>query len=1138
MKHKKSLSALLAAVMILGSASNSVFPVSANDSDSSIQQSAETASGDELTNNTIENNGEASSTDSEEISNTESEETITSENDSTENAADVGSLETEKSSEADGQENAESETDKKDSDDISSYAVQASDGISEVSSDALDMTADIRKRTEWTDKTNGDGQITLQYKSNSGEIEKLKKMNVVLVQDKSGSMDSNYGYNLEVARKGWKTPAETIKYPRRLFGTNENGQLEPWTESLSGYIEKQQNYSGTLNSTMTVNGKTYTGFRSDYFTNGEMAYNSPCQADDHFYLTVAEDTISNIPAWTMVAGQALYNISKTDLHHYKKIGSDRNTMKKWLNDGYRVISMDTGQYWEYKDGELKKITISSGNPVYFVDLSQLVQYNGNWILSTCGDNECKGNDRLSKSQEFLTNIVDYIQNSNSGSEIAYVPFWGDVPNNGTWSNASGDDAGKKLTDDNTGRMTSFSNVTKLDFTTSYETIRNQIANSFTYDGTNWNRAFKNTLDYLNGKDKENNLVIFLTDGMPQGTAGKSVDLNNPYINGDEEITYNEKTQSVIKHLQDVATVYACGVCINKADSSGATGRMEMIDSDGKPAYADTLDQFAALQKTILKRLEQNYKARIEGREAFYKDTIKEPFELDLEKLQKDETKWRLEWRLVTKPSTEMIYGVPKNVYEAASEKGVKYVYVESTKTVYWYIGSMTVGGYEAEGHTVSFPIKYSDYNTPTDGDIKLTSNTEQKLTYITTQDENTVREKTMKSPQIIFNRKEPTITVEKNVTGTTFSKDMQYRFVYSKTKQESGTIKSPVGEVTVTVKKESATGSAVISDVKPGTYYFYEVDKDNTMISSEVQEVTVSENAEITTEAASNSVPESATSSENETLDNRNNVLRITGDSRNVSFTNEYVDISVKKVWDDQNYADRPKKVTVWLLRNDEKIQSMTLSAENDWQGKFENLEKKDASGKDYSYTIKEDEVIGYESKVEQSKDDQNSYTITNKLILGNVKIHKLDSDGKTPLEGVTFELRDSADKVVSTKTSGSDGEVLFENIVPGKYTITETKTVPGHTLLKEPIELTIPMELTKDEIDKMGVEDGKYVSYPESGKYFIYDFTYEVTNHATFQPPFTGGKIPLGMYISLIAGMLLLGGIIIEMFYKKRKSH
>lgn len=1134
MKHKKSLSALLAAVMILGSASNSVFPVSANDSDSSIQQSAETASGDELTNNTIENNGEASSTDSEEISNTESEETITSENDSTENAADVGSLETEKSSEADGQENAESETDKKDSDDISSYAVQASDGTSEVSSDALEMTADIRKRTEWTDETNGDGQITLQYKSNSGEIEKLKKMNVVLVQDKSGSMDSNYGYNLEVARKGWKTSSEVINYPIRIFGPS--GSTDPWTESLSGYIEKQQNYSGTLNSTMTVNGKTYTGFRDEYFTNGEMAYNSPCQADDHFYLTVAEDTISNIPAWTMVAGQALYNISKTDLHHYKKIGSDRDTMKKWLNDGYRVISMDTGQYWEYKDGELKKITISSGNPVYFVDLSQLVQYNGNWILSTCGNNECKGNDRLSKSQEFLTNIVNYIQNSNSGSEIAYVPFWGDVPNNGKWSNASGNADGNQLTDDNTGRMTSFSNVTKLDFTTSYDTIRNQIANSFTYDGTNWTRAFKNTLDYLKGKDKENNLVIFLTDGMPQGTAGKQADLHNPYINGDEEITYNGKKQSVINHLKEVATVYACGVCINKADNSGVTERMTMVDSDKTPAYADTLDQFGKLQDTILERLEQKYKASIEGREAFYKDTIKEPFELDLEKLQKNTTEW-LKWRVLDTESTDTIYGVPKNVYDAAIQSGIKYVYVKSTKTVYWYIGAMQTGGYDDNEHTVSFPIKYADYEKTTSGkDLALTSNTEQKLTYITTQDENTVREKTMKSPQIIFNRKEPTITVEKNVTGTTFSKDMQYRFVYSKTKQESGTIKSPVGEVTVTVKKESATGSAVISDVKPGTYYFYEVDKDNTMISSEVQEVTVSENAEITTEEASNSVPESATSSENETLVNRNNVLRITGDSRTVSFTNEYVDISVKKVWDDQNYADRPKKVTVRLLRNDEEIDSMTLSADNDWQGKFENLEKKDASGKDYSYTIKEDEVIGYESKVEQSKDDQNFYTITNKLILGNVKIHKLDSDGKTPLEGVTFELRDSADKVVSTKTSGSDGEVLFENIAPGKYTITETKTVPGHTLLKEPIELTIPMELTKAEIDK--VEEGKYVSYPESGKYFIYDFTYEVTNHATFQPPFTGGKIPLGMYISLIAGMLLLGGIIIEMFYKKRKSH
>ena len=224
-------------------------------------------------------------------------------------------------------------------------------------------------------------------------------------------------------------------------------------------------------------------------------------------------------------------------------------------------------------------------------------------------------------------------------------------------------------------------------------------------------------------------------------------------------------------------------------------------------------------------------------------------------------------------------------------------------------------------------------------------------------------------------------------------------------------------------------------------------------------------------------------------------------------------------------------------MLNLEKIQSMELSEDNQWQGTFKNLEKKDASGNEYSYTIKEDEVVGYEATVEESVDDENTYTITNKLILGNVKIHKLDSDGKTPLEGVTFELRDSNDKLVDTQVSGNDGELVFKDIIPGKYIITETKTVPGHTLLKDPIELTVPMELTEKQIKDMGIAEGKYVSYPESDKYYIYEFTYEVTNHATFQPPVTGGKISLGTYIPLLAGMLILSGIVFEIFLKRKKK-
>ena len=76
----------------------------------------------------------------------------------------------------------------------SEYQVMAMD------TSVTNLSANIRKRTQWTDETNGNGKVTLQYTSNSGTINGTEDMNLVLIQDKSGSTDCNYGYNLEVVR--------------------------------------------------------------------------------------------------------------------------------------------------------------------------------------------------------------------------------------------------------------------------------------------------------------------------------------------------------------------------------------------------------------------------------------------------------------------------------------------------------------------------------------------------------------------------------------------------------------------------------------------------------------------------------------------------------------------------------------------------------------------------------------------------------------------------------------------------------------------------------------------------------------------------------------------------------------------------
>lgn len=988
--------------------------------------------------------------------------------------------------------------------------------------DDIDVTADIRKRAEWTDETNGDGKITLEYKATMGNKTALKDMNVVLVQDKSGSMDSNYGYNLERVRQGWSTRADSKFYPARLFGSDGK---TVWTESIEWLSGKGNDYFNFLNKNLSG----YSGFRKDgndtYLTNGEMNYNSPCQVKDHYYLTIKEDTTSNIPAWTMVSGRSLYNISSTDLHHYVKIKvTDKKEYLNYTQDNRRVVKLNPGDKYCDESGEVKKAT----EEMYFLDVTHLDNYNGSWILSTCGEEECQKNDRLAKSQEFMISIVNHIKSLNPNNKIAYVPFWGDVPNNGTWSNASSKN-GSGLYADNEGRLTEHEGVTKLDFTSDYDVIKNQISNSFTYDGTNWSRAFYNTSQLIQNSQETNSkdtLVIFLTDGMPQGTAGKPEDYNNPEIDGTTQI-------NALRNIQGV-TIYACGVGVNESDTTGLATRLNNIDSTKKAVYARNTDEFETLQKTILDRIDSQYKITVKGENAFYKDVIDtDNFVINEEKIA-NAPLWKI---LETGGANNETYQVPQNVYDAA-KNGAEYIYVRDTHTVYWAIGDLDPAGYNAGGHSVSFPIKYKNYTTVTEGDISLKSNTEQKLTYNTTLGDKRTVETAI--PQIVFNRPLASVTITKNVSGANFTEDKTFKFAYTTTQQTGSTVQSPLGTVTVTVPEGQTSGIGTISELSAGTYYVYEVDNQGNKISAEEQIITVTETPEIRTEPKSSTVPASATASDKEDLANANNVLRITLQRNDVSFTNEYVKVNVTKTWSDEGYTQRPASVTIELLRNGEKIDSMELSDANNWQGSFENLEKKDASGRAYAYTINEVEIPGYVTTISDPTINGNeySYTVTNTLLRGSITIQKKDGNGKD-LEDATFELKNAAGKIVQTVTSGSDGKVEFKDLLPDTYTITETKTPSGHMLLKDPIEVTIPMKLTEQQVNDQKVDKNKCKIYTENGEnvYWVYDFTYEITNGMSFDIPIAGGVITVQMYVPLIAGILLLC-VAAALLLRKKKDH
>ncbi|NEW63359.1 LPXTG cell wall anchor domain-containing protein [Granulicatella sp. zg-ZJ] len=82
--------------------------------------------------------------------------------------------------------------------------------------------------------------------------------------------------------------------------------------------------------------------------------------------------------------------------------------------------------------------------------------------------------------------------------------------------------------------------------------------------------------------------------------------------------------------------------------------------------------------------------------------------------------------------------------------------------------------------------------------------------------------------------------------------------------------------------------------------------------------------------------------------------------------------------------------------------------------------------------------------------------TVRNTVKKADVVLTKTDADTNSPLEGVTFELR-QGDKVVGTsKTTDAKGKVRFEQIPYGDYTLVETQTLENYVLDSTPIEVQV----------------------------------------------------------------------------------
>ncbi|MCU5226074.1 Cna B-type domain-containing protein, partial [Bacillus tropicus] len=154
------------------------------------------------------------------------------------------------------------------------------------------------------------------------------------------------------------------------------------------------------------------------------------------------------------------------------------------------------------------------------------------------------------------------------------------------------------------------------------------------------------------------------------------------------------------------------------------------------------------------------------------------------------------------------------------------------------------------------------------------------------------------------------------------------------------------------------------------------------------------------------------------------------------------------KTWNDDNAKDRPEMIKVDLLQNGKVVDTKDVTVTTNWKYTFEKLQAYDANGAAYKYTVKEQAVPGYESKV-------NGTDITNTKV-GETKVEGMktwkDDNAKDRPEMIKVDLLQNG-KVVDTKevTAATEWKYTFEKLraydangVAYKYEVKE-QAVPGY---------------------------------------------------------------------------------------------
>ena len=153
------------------------------------------------------------------------------------------------------------------------------------------------------------------------------------------------------------------------------------------------------------------------------------------------------------------------------------------------------------------------------------------------------------------------------------------------------------------------------------------------------------------------------------------------------------------------------------------------------------------------------------------------------------------------------------------------------------------------------------------------------------------------------------------------------------------------------------------------------------------------------------------------------------------SHTPEKVNISGTKVWDDTENNDgiRPDNVTFNLIKNDSKIDSVTIGEADEWKYSWTDLDKYTA-GVENIYKVEEETVPEYTTEI--TKTTATDYVVTNthtpETISFNITKTWLDADNMDGIrpEKIVVRLLANGSEVANTEITAENGwKYTFENL-------------------------------------------------------------------------------------------------------------